>query len=75
MKRKCPKCGKYREDLIKFNDLPNGKKDLIVDGVEIDKTTFDELRSLVCYYNFYKAFKASPGQLSNNFPWGVIFIN
>lgn len=49
--RKCPKCGKYREDLIKFNDLPNGKKDLIVDDVEIDKTTFDELRSLVCYYN------------------------
>ena len=49
--KKCPKCGKIRDDLIKFNDLPNGKKDLIVDGVEIDKTTFDELRTLVCYYN------------------------
>ena len=49
--KKCPKCGKIRDDLIKFNDLPNGKKDLIVDGVEIDKTTFDELRTLVCCYN------------------------
>lgn len=49
--KKCPKCGKIRDDLIKFNDLPNGKKDLIIDGVEIDKTTFDELRTLVCYYN------------------------
>lgn len=49
--RKCPKCGKIREDLIRFNELPNGKKDLIVDGVEIDKNTFDELRQLVCYQN------------------------
>jgi hypothetical protein len=49
--RLCKKCGKHRDDLIRFNELPNGKKDLIIDGVEIDKNTFDDLRQLVCYQN------------------------
>jgi len=47
--RKCPKCGKDREDLIRYNTLENGKQDLIVDGVEITDEDFDVLRKVVCY--------------------------
>lgn len=49
--KKCPKCGQYREDLIKFQNLSNGKKNIIVDNVEIDKNTFEDLRQIVCYQN------------------------
>lgn len=49
--KRCPKCGKIREDLIKLHKLPNGKQNIIIDGVEIDKNTFEDLRQIVCYQN------------------------
>ena len=49
--QKCPKCGKVRENVIRYNNLPNGKKDFIVDGVEITKDDYNLLRKVVCYQN------------------------
>lgn len=49
--RKCPKCGKDRQDIIRYNQVREGKQNLIVDGVEITDDDFDILRKVVCYQN------------------------
>lgn len=49
--RKCPECGKPRDEIIKFKDLGSNKHSIIVDGVEINKDDFDILRKIVPYQN------------------------
>ena len=49
--RICPICGKNRQEVIRFNSLQNGKKDFIVDGIEITSDDFDLLRKVIAYQN------------------------
>ena len=49
--RKCPKCGKDREDIIRYNKVSETKQTLMVGNVEITDDDFDLLRKVVCYYN------------------------
>jgi len=50
-KRICKKCGQLKEDIIRYKPLENGKKNLMINNVEINKQDFDELRQVVCQQN------------------------
>ena len=47
----CSNCGKIKKDVIRFKELENGKKNLMINDIEINKQDYDELRKIVCYYN------------------------
>lgn len=49
--RKCPKCGKDREDIIRYKEVSESKQTLMVGDVEITDDDFDLLRKVVCYQN------------------------
>jgi hypothetical protein len=46
--RKCPKCGKDRKDIIRYNNVSDTKQTLLVGNVEITDDDFDLLRKVVC---------------------------
>jgi hypothetical protein len=47
----CAHCSQIKKDVIRFKELPNGKKNLMINEIEINKQDYDELRKIVCYYN------------------------
>ena len=47
--RKCPKCGRDRDDIIRYNKISETKRSLMVGTVEITDDDYDLLRKIVCY--------------------------
>ena len=45
----CPKCGKIREEIIRFDDSISGQECIYIGQTKIDKKDFDVLRKVYCY--------------------------